>query len=112
MMCRQTFLGNGGLAWPQNAGRVYRGLTDVAYAVAHSTNTVAVRTLRLLGTETAFHYAKEKFHLSLLSAGTKNDKGEAALALGQLQRGVTLRELTDAYTVFADHGMYHPFPNT
>ncbi len=100
---------DGHLVWPQNATRVYRGLTDVAYAVAHSTNTVAIRTLRLLGTETAFRYAKEKFHLGNLLSGERNDFGEAALGLGQLQHGVTLRELTAAYTVFADRGTYHPY---
>lgn len=99
----------GHLVWPQNATRVYRGLTDTAYAVAHSTNTVAVRTLRLLDRETAFRYAKEKFHLESLLTGEKNDFGDAALALGQLQNGVTLRELTAAYTVFADGGTYHPY---
>lgn len=95
-------------AWPQNATRVYRGLTDVAYAVAHSTNTVAVRALRLLGHDTAFRYAKEKFHLGSLLSGANGDGGDAALGLGQLQRGVTLRELSAAYTAFADGGTYHP----
>lgn len=95
--------------WPQNATRIYRGLTDVSYAIAHSTNTVAVRALRSLGKETAFQYAKERFHLDSLLAGEKNDLGEAALALGQLQHGVSLRELTAAYTVFADGGVYHPY---
>lgn len=98
--------------WPQNANRIYRGLTDVSYAVAHSTNTVAVRVLRELGVERSFAYAKERFHLTdLLSKNGNhvNDVGEAAMALGQLNYGVTLRELTTAYTAFADGGTYHPY---
>ncbi len=99
--------------WPQNANRVYRGLTDVAYAVAHSTNTVAVRVLRELGNARAFDYAKERFHLTSLIPKKRNsdthDEGDAALALGQLSYGVTLRELTTAYTAFADGGTYHPY---
>lgn len=96
----------GHLAWPQNATRVYRGLTNISYAVAHSTNTVAVRILRELGQKRAFSYAKDKFHLSSLS---RNDCADAALALGQTGHGVTLRELTAAYTPFADGGVYHPW---
>ncbi|MBR3893737.1 MAG: transglycosylase domain-containing protein [Clostridia bacterium] len=99
--------GTGGrLPWPKNATNVYRGLTNIAYAVAHSTNTVPVRILDELGLEHAFRSAKERFHLeSLVDA----DRDVAALALGQLNFGVTLREMTAAYTVFADAGIYHPW---
>ena len=90
--------------WPNNATRVYRGLTDISYAVAHSTNTVAVRVLRDLGTMKSYDYATEKFHLSGLAG---NEKNASVLALGQLSQGVTLRELTAAYTSFADGGVYH-----
>ena len=94
--------------WPKNATGVYRGLTNVAYAVAHSTNTVAVRVLERVGVENAFHYAKHRFHLSdLISTPQANDCDVAALALGQLNYGVTLRDLTTAYTAFADGGVYH-----
>jgi penicillin-binding protein 1A len=97
-------------AWPKNADGTYRGLCTVAYAVAHSTNTVAVRILEELGLEESFRFAKEKFHLSSLRRDrTVNDCDVAPLALGQLGYGVTLRELTDAYTVFADRGVYHPW---
>ncbi len=96
--------------WPKNATGVYRGLTDISYAVAHSTNTVAVRVLERLGLENSFSWAHNKFHLENLRAdATANDCDYAALALGQLNYGVTLRELTDAYTVFADGGSYHPW---
>ena len=94
--------------WPKNATGVYRGLTNVAYAVAHSTNTVAVRILEELGLEESFSFAKERFHLThLLSDERGNDCDIAALALGQLNYGLTLRELTTAYTAFADGGVYH-----
>ncbi|MBQ7173698.1 MAG: transglycosylase domain-containing protein [Clostridia bacterium] len=100
-----TEFGKDGITpWPNNATRVYRGLTDIFYAVAHSTNTVAVRVLRDLGTETAYRYALENFHLTGLEG---NDKNASVLALGQLETGVTLRELCAAYTVFADGGNYH-----
>ncbi len=101
---------SGRLAWPRNATGVYRGLTNVAYAVAHSTNTLPVRILEQLGKEESFYFAKEKFHLSgMVSGDDVTDCDVAALALGQLNFGVTLRDLTDAYTVFADAGAYHPW---
>ncbi|MBE6589508.1 MAG: hypothetical protein E7643_04950 [Ruminococcaceae bacterium] len=99
----------GRLAWPKNANGVYRGLTDVSYAVAHSTNTVAIRILRELGSETALRYLKDAFALGSLSGENVETTGEAALGLGQLSRGVTLREITSAYTAFADKGVYHPW---
>ena len=101
---------SGRAAWPRNATGEYRGLTTVAYAVAHSTNTVPVRILEQLGIDRSYEWAKERFHLSgLVSNETANDRDIAALALGQLNYGVTLRDLTDAYTVFADEGRYHPW---
>lgn len=95
--------------WPKNANGVYRGLTTVSYAVAHSTNTVAVRILENLTCEYSFFFAKERFGLqSLRRDGQANDCDFAALALGQMNYGVTLRELTSAYTAFADGGVLHP----
>ncbi len=103
-----NFYGN--VAWPRNSSNVYRGLTNIPYAVAHSTNTVAVRILAQIGLEEAYRTASENYHLSgLISRSGANDCDYAALALGQLNYGVTLRELTAAYTVFADGGVYHPY---
>ncbi len=99
---------SGDRPWPANATKEYRGLTNIAYAVAHSTNTVAVRVLEQVGLRESFRTAKEKFHLEHLADGEGvTDCDVAALALGQLNYGITLRELTAAYTVFADGGCYH-----
>lgn len=96
------------VAWPKNATGVYRGLTNVAYAVAHSTNTVAVRVLEEVGLRESYRIAQNQFHLkSLVDEKGVSDCGVAALALGQLNYGLTLREITCAYTVFADAGCYH-----
>lgn len=100
---------NGRSAWPKNANNTYRGLTNVAYAVAHSTNTVALRVLEDLGLQRSFAYARDKFHLNLTSTATANDCDWAALGLGQLNYGVTLRDLTTAYTALADGGVYHSY---
>lgn len=101
-----SFGQSGTQPWPKNANGIYRGLTNIPYAIAHSTNTVAVRVLNDLGLEASYDYAKNRFHLSDM---IEQDRDIAALALGQLNYGVTLRDLTDAYTVFADGGTYHPW---
>ena len=101
------FDANGRSVWPKNANNTYRGLTNIAYAVAHSTNTVALRVLEDLGLARAYSYAKDRFHLDLVSSAGANDCDWAALGLGQLNYGVTLRQLTTAYTAFADGGVYH-----
>lgn len=99
-----------GRAWPRNANHSYRGLTDIAYAMAESTNTVAVKVLERVGLRESFLTAKEKYRLkSLYEDSAKSDCDLAALALGQLHYGVTLRELAAAYTPFADEGTYHPY---
>ncbi|MBE6699959.1 MAG: hypothetical protein E7584_06980, partial [Ruminococcaceae bacterium] len=103
------FDANGRSAWPKNANNVYRGLTNIAYAVAHSTNTVALRVLEDLSLERAYSYGRDRFHLDLVSTPTANDRDWAALGLGQLNYGVTLRQLTTAYTALADGGVYHPY---
>ena len=96
--------GDGGYrTWPNNATMTFRGLTNVRYAIENSLNTVAVRALLDLGEEKAYQYLKEGFGLASL---LPQDTGAAALALGQQSRGVTLRELTAAYSVFANGGIY------
>ena len=95
-------------AWPRNASGTYRGLSGIDVAVRNSLNTVAVRVLQDLGIEESFSFARNMLGItSLIEAENgRTDKGLAALALGQMHYGVTLRELTAAYTAFANGGIY------
>ncbi len=101
-------------AWPRNSNNRYNGLTTVYDAVRNSTNTISVRALQLLGIDESFKFLKEKCHLDSLiehyenSAGVVySDKAAAPLALGQFSYGVTLREMTAAYQIFANKGVYN-----
>lgn len=105
--------GKNTVAWPKNANRVYRGLTDVRYAVSHSVNTVAVRVLDKVGIDRSFAFLHDTLgmeHLidrkTLEDGRVLSDRGEAALALGQMNYGVTLRELTAGYSALANGGVY------
>ena len=102
------------VAWPKNANGVYRGLTNINYAVEHSVNTVTVRVLEDLGIDKSFDFLKNKLEMNslidnaTLSNGTEiTDKDYAALALGQFNYGVSLREITAAYSIFTNDGVYN-----
>lgn len=103
----------GGEGWPRNANGAYDGRIGVHEAIARSKNTVAVKVLSLLGQQASFDFLKNECGLSSLVEEERDENGrrysdlsEAPLALGQLTRGVTLRELTDAYSIFANGGVF------
>ena len=100
--------------WPKNATGVYRGLTDINYAISHSVNTVTVRVLEDLGLDDSFDFLYNDLNMLSLISSEKLDNGNvitdkdyAALALGQFNYGVTLRETTAAYSIFANNGVYN-----
>lgn len=101
-------------AWPKNAPAVYRGLTNIKTAISESVNTVAVRVLAELGERESYNFLVEKAGIrSLIDKRVLNDGsvisdiGAASLALGQQNYGVTARELTAAYSMFANSGIFN-----
>lgn len=100
-------------AWPQNANLVYNGLVNVNYALKNSLNTVPLRVLEELGIESSFSFLKDTLEMESLieekevkNKGVLTDKMPASLALGQMNYGVTLREMVSAYTIFPNNGKY------
>jgi penicillin-binding protein 1A len=89
--------------WPKNSNNAYRGLTTMEYAIAASKNTIAVHVLNDLGLSNSFKFLTEKLHITTL---VDSDLAYAALGLGGLTYGVTLQELTTAYTIFSNNGVY------
>ncbi len=111
----QKFIGYGKskTTWPQNATLVYQGLVNVNYALGHSLNTVPVELLGKVGIENSFSFLRDTLGFEnlvekspLAGGGYVTDKVPAALALGQQNFGVTLREVTAAYTMFPNAGIY------
>ena len=101
-------------AWPKNANGVYRGLTNINYAIEHSVNTVTVRVLEDLGLERSFDFLYNKLGMKSLIDERVLDDGRvisdidyAALALGQFNYGVSVREISAAYSIFASGGIYN-----
>ncbi len=100
--------------WPHNLPNVFGGLTNINSAIERSVNTVAVKVLQDLTPRTSFEFCRDKLgmysliELLELSNGTKlTDIDYAALALGQMNYGVTVREITAAYTAFANDGVFN-----
>lgn len=93
--------------WPHNSPGVYQGRITVAEALAKSKNTVAVRLYGLMGKREIFRYLRDTVGLTGLvrDENGKTDLGASPLALGQLTKGVTVREMTGAYTAFAGGGV-------
>lgn len=91
--------------WPQNANRQYDGNVYIADAVASSKNTVAVRLLSTLGVQNSFEFLQNKLKIKSIVPPSEKGEGDAnsvSLALGQMQNGITLRELTSAYSIFEE----------
>lgn len=100
--------------WPKNANGIYHGLSTMSYAMANSTNTIPLKILDELGLSHSFYFLRDYLHLNDLIEQGKDKNGAfitdmdyAALALGQLNYGVSVRDITAAYSIFADNGFYH-----
>jgi len=94
--------------WPLNHYRDYMGDVTVDYAIRRSTNTVAVRVLELLTPAVSYDFMVNQLHFTtLVGTGYNNDVSRAPLALGALTNGVTVMEMTAAYQIFANGGLYY-----
>ncbi len=100
--------------YPKNLPVVYDGLTTIKRAVTTSKNTVAMKILQMLTIDRSFDFLKNELHIdSLVESATRpngeivTDRGLAALSLGQLNYGLTVEEITAAYSIFANNGIYN-----
>ena len=99
------------IMYPHNYPDVYDGLTTVSDAVRVSKNTVALRLYNILGKKQIYENLKSDFGFDTIIESKTLDNGrvltdlaESPLALGQLTYGISLRKLTEAYTVFPNEG--------
>lgn len=100
--------------YPKNAPDKYQGLTTVHYGVQVSKNTISWRALEALGLENSFDFLTNKVGIStlvenqVLENGTVfTDIAYAPLAMGEFTYGVTVKEMTAAYQIFANGGMFN-----
>ena len=94
--------------WPINHYGTYMGDVTVDYAIRRSTNTVAVRVLELLTPQVSYDFMVNQLHFTtLVGSGANNDVARAPLGLGALTQGVTVMEMTAAYQIFDNGGLYY-----
>lgn len=85
---------------PKNFNNKFSGYISVKDAVAKSVNIPAVKTLSYVGIDKAKQYA-QRFNIEF----DEKDNGYA-LALGGMTYGTNLKTLTNAYTSFANNGIF------
>jgi len=97
-------------AWPRNAGsNNWRGMTTVWNGLARSINTMPVQIVQLLGVEYTFNFLTDRLGFTtLVREGRANDMFLNSMALGGLTRGVSVREMTQAYSIFTSGGVFNP----
>lgn len=85
---------------PSNVNKKYSGYVSVEEAVKNSINIPAIKALSYIGIDTGKQYAQK--------LGIKFDEKDDsyALALGGMTYGANLKDLANAYTVFANKGYY------
>ena len=88
---------------PENYDKKYQGPIFMRDALGNSINTVAVKLLSLVGIDNMIQTANK---LGIKSLDAKANYYGLSLTLGSGE--VTLLELTNAYSTFANKGMYVP----
>lgn len=102
-----------GGAFPKNDNRRYNYSRTVYSGIVSSVNAISVRTLRMIGYDYSYTFAKEKFGLESLTdyyetrnGQVKSDLGDSPLGMGALTVGATVREMSAAFATFANNGVY------
>lgn len=88
---------------PENYGKAKYGNVTLESAFIHSYNTPAVRLLRQVGVNNAFKDL-DKFHFQQVTAMDH----VLPAAIGGFSVGMSPLEMTSAYTVFGNEGIYQP----
>ena len=88
----------------------YIGSTRVRYAIEHSMNVCAVKTLTAIGPQTGYDYLLNFGFTTLVNNDDDNYPGftdvAQATALGGITRGIYNLEMTAAYAAIANNGTY------
>ena len=86
---------------PENYDQKFNGLVTVEYALEHSLNIPAVRSLKQLGKDALIEKLK-----GLNFSQIKKDQNKLGLSLVLGGCGTTLEELTGLFSAFANDGVY------
>lgn len=96
-----------GKDWPSNYENRYYGDTLIVDAVKYSRNTIPVKLMMQLTPEKSVNFLKNKLNLSTIVETGNNNDYTYSLAIGSLTDGIYLDELTAAYAIFGNGGIYY-----
>lgn len=102
-----------GNPYPKNDSRKYDYSRTVFSGIVSSVNTISVQTLKSIGEQYGYSFAKYNFgqnnlreYYHLANGQTLSDVALSPLAMGALTVGSTVREMSAAYATFANNGTY------
>lgn len=87
---------------PENSDGKYHGYVTVTESLSKSYNIPAVKTLNSLTLD------KSEKYLNKMKITLEDGEKNLSLALGGMQHGLTIKQLADCYTQFANCGVYSP----
>lgn len=90
---------------PSNFSLQYTGYMNVDEAIEVSQNAPVAWLVKELTPESCYQWLTEKMHFTTLTEADAHSY--SAMALGGMTEGVTVREMTAAYCVFANGGYYY-----
>ena len=93
-----------GTSWyTANAGGGYSGIITIAQALRQSINTVSAQIVDKLTPQRSYDFLVTRLGFKSI---IPEDAGYAAMALGQLNYGLTVREMAQAYCSFVNDGIF------
>jgi len=99
--------------YPKNDNRRYDLWRNVYNGIVNSVNTISIGTLQKVGFEYAFTFAQDGLGLEHLVRQYTNSRGEelsdlaySPLGMGALTVGASVREMSNAYSTFANNGVW------
>lgn len=87
---------------PTNSDNKFHGYVTVAESIKMSYNVPAVKTLNSLT------LAKAEKYLNAINIDLESGEKNLSLALGGMERGLTIKQLVDGYSTFASGGKFSP----
>ncbi len=95
--------------WPANSYGRYLGNILIPEAIRRSTNTIPVKLVNQYTPQNSYNFLTQQLGFTTL-VGTPDENGQtdisvAPLALGSLNKGMRLTELTAAYQIFNGEGI-------
>ena len=98
--------------WPYNFGHVAgspSNFVTVQYAVAQSLNTVPVQLVQQIGLQPCFDFLVDDLKFKYLVTDEDDpayDCNLSSICVGGMSHGVTTLEMTAAYAIFGNNGLY------